>query len=675
VNPQNGGTGSTAKRSPTTVWQAWRAYVECLHSPLSQRGTAMNAVAGRGDVGLSRYPPAEGERNSPVLGPSPAVSPPPANGISPFTRPGETATPGMGAGPTIFREKGEADGQITPARVTSGSQVNTAIPLPDSNATCPPPIEHAAATTSDAPLPAAPGESEIDDYADVFESDMPASDDTAKRGTSQRAADRDLQRAGGAEIRPLLSQLGLDPLQDIGAGESGTIYQQVRDTGLSRYPPAEGVRTFPAAGGLAAENGPFGQNEAAWYSAHAQGTVVTQVHNVFPSPYIGPRSLLPHEPAANTMTGTVFYAARLWESARNDTQVIFNPEIAGGSGFSGTNGVAGFPNAEATRVGVVNPTPYIARLYVRQNFGFGGEREFAADENNQVAGERDVRRLSVIAGKLAAPDLADDNRYAHDPRTQFLNWALVYNGAWDYPANVRGYTYGAALDYNHSRNLSFVYGIFLEPAAANGAPFDWHIGKAAGQVAEVEKRYELNGRPGALRLMTFLNHAHMGNYNEALQLMPVDPDITKTRSYRYKYGYCLSFDQALTDDVGCFCRLGWNDGHSESWAFTEIDRTASAGLVMGGRWWCRPNDRIGLAGVLNGISGPHRDYLAAGGIGFIIGDGKLSYGLEQILETYYAWRITNGIVVTLDFQEIVNPGYNTDRGPVEVGSIRVHWDH
>ena len=217
--------------------------------------------------------------------------------------------------------------------------------------------------------------------------------------------------------------------------------------------------------------------------------------------------------------------------------------------------------------------------------------------------------------------------------------------------------------------------MFTEPAVANGAALDWHLLKAQGQVAELEERYQINSRPGEARFMVFLNHAHMGNYNEALQLMPVDPDITKMRSYRYKYGFGMSIDQEITDDLGFFSRLGWNDGHSESWAFTEIDRTASAGFVLGGRRWCRPYDRIGLAGILNGISGPHRDYLEAGGLGFIIGDGRLKYGLESILETYYAWQVTTGIVVTLDFQEIVNPAYNTQRGPVEVGSIRVHWDH
>ena len=183
---------------------------------------------------------------------------------------------------------------------------------------------------------------------------------------------------------------------------------------MSRYPPAEGERSFPSAGAPAEAKGLFGKNEAAWYSAHAQATVVTQVHNVFPAPYTGPKSLKPSEPAANTMTGTVFYAARLCESERNDTQIIFNPETAGGGGFSGSAGIAGFPNGEATRVGVPNPTPYIARLYVRQTFGFGAS---GSGHPRREPGRRraDVRRLAVIVGKLAAPDIADDNRYAHDP--------------------------------------------------------------------------------------------------------------------------------------------------------------------------------------------------------------------------------------------------------------------
>ncbi len=642
----------------------------------SQSGPGMNVGQGRDDTGLSTFPPAEGERNAPVEEPRPPSGAPPNESSGAASPPGPAAANSPRMRANARQGKGGADRQIVPAQAMTVSQVNDLLPFPYLSSTGLLPVGPVLTSmTGTLCLAAALRESANDEDQDVFDADTLESKGPRKTSGSQGIADGAIKRVGAAEIRPLLARLGLDPFQTFGSGdEPADISRQQRDTGLSRYPPAEGERTIPSDGAGAA-NGAFGKNETAWYSAHAQATVVTQVHNVFPSPYIGPRSLKPSEPAANTMTGTVFFATRLCESERNDTQLIFNPETAGGSGFSGTDGIAGFPNGEATRVGVENPTPYIARLYVRQTFGFGGEREWAPDENNQVAGERDVQRLSVIVGKLAAPDIADDNRYAHDPRTQFLNWALVYNGAWDYPANVRGYTYGVALDYNHSKNLSFSYGVFTEPAVANGAALDWHLLKAQGQVAEMENRFEINERPGTLRLMTFLNHAHMGDYTEALQLMPVDPDITKTRSYRYKYGFCMSFDQALSDDIGFFSRLGWNDGHTESWAFTEIDRTASAGFVMGGRWWCRPDDRIGLAGVLNGISGPHRAYLEAGGIGFIIGDGKLKYGLEQCLEMYYAWKVANGIVLTLDFQEIANPGYNTQRGPVEVGSIRVHWDH
>lgn len=638
---------------------------------------ATNVGEGRSDTGVSSFPPAEGERNPPAEEPRPPSGAEPTDDNGAVNPPGPTAANRPRAGANARKGKGGADRQIVPARATTVSQVNDVLPFPYFNSTGLLPVGPLVTSmTGTLCLAAALRESEKDEDQDIFDSDTLGSDGPGRTSGGEAIADSQIKRVGAAETRPLLARLGLDPWQTFGSGgESGNISQRPRDTGLSRFPPAEGERSLPSAGAPAEANGLLGKNEAAWYSAHAQATVVTQVHNVFPAPYTGPHSLKPSEPAANTMTGTVYYAARLCESERNDTQIIFNPEVAGGAGFSGTDGVAGFPNGEATRVGVPNPTPYIARLYVRQTFGFGGEREWAPDDENQVAGERDVRRLAVIVGKLAAPDIADDNNYAKDPRTQFLNWALVYNGAWDYPANVRGYTYGVALDYNHSKNLSFSYGVFTEPAVANGAPLDWHLLKAQGQVAEMENRYELNGRPGTIRLMTFLNHAHMGNYNEALQLMPVDPDITKTRSYRYKYGCGVSFDQALTDDIGFFSRLGWNDGHSESWAYTEIDRTASAGFVMGGRRWCRPYDRIGLAGILNGISGPHRDYLEAGGLGFILGDGRLKYGLEQILETYYAWQVSTGIVVTIDFQEIVNPGYNTQRGPVEVGSIRVHWDH
>ena len=278
------------------------------------------------------------------------------------------------------------------------------------------------------------------------------------------------------------------------------------------------------------------KDEPAWFSGHAQATVVTQAHNDFPSPYVGAHSLLPIEPAATSVTGTLFLAARLWDQGI----LVFDPEIAGGTGFSGTQGVAGFPNGEITRVGVAAPTPYIARLYCQHTIGFGGEQEKVEDGPNLIAGMRDVDRLTITMGKFTVTDIVDDNRYSHDPRTQFLNWSLMYNGAYDYPANVRGYTFGVAFDRNF-KDWAFRYAILAEPSIANGAPLDPHIAKANGNVAEVERRYKLCDRPGKLRVLAYLNNAHMGDYEESIAQMPVDPNITDTRSYRVKYGFGAEF--------------------------------------------------------------------------------------------------------------------------------------
>ncbi len=411
--------------------------------------------------------------------------------------------------------------------------------------------------------------------------------------------------------------------------------------------------------------------EPEWFSAHAQATMITQIHDHFRSPYAGPNSLLPSEPSATSLTATLYLAARLWENDENSGTVVFNPEITGGTGFSGVTGLAGFSNGEIQHLGTPEPRPYIARLFVQETIGLGGEQEKLEDDANQIAGTRDVDRLTLFLGKMAAEDLADNNKYSHDPRTQFLDWSLMYNGAWDYPANVRGYTFGLGLDFNQ-KWWAFRYGIFLEPATAQGAAFDPHVIEALGQVAELEERWERDCHPGKLRLLAFLNHANMGNYRDALAMMPVNPDITATRRYRIKYGFGLNLEQELCKDLGFFARLGWNDGHSESWAFTEIDETASAGLALKGRRWCRPNDTIGVAYVANGLSSAHRDYLASGGLGFIIGDGALNYAAEEIVETYYDFQIKKGIDVTVNFQGVEHPAYNADRGPLAVFSLRVH---
>ena len=412
------------------------------------------------------------------------------------------------------------------------------------------------------------------------------------------------------------------------------------------------------------------EDELTWLSIHGQGTIVLQGNGRFRSPYEGPISLLSKFNYRTTETATLFLAARVWEGG----EIVFNPEIAGGVGLSGTMGMGGFPNGEATRVGVPQPTPYFARLLVRQTFGFGGEQEKIEDGPNTIAGYRDVNRLTIAFGKMSATDSLDNNRYSHDPRTQFLNWSLMYNGAWDYPANVRGYTYGITFDLNQEE-WAARYGIFAVPTVANGAELDPRFLRGEGHVVELERRYECDDQPGRITFSVYANLAHMGKYRDSLALSPINPDITATRSYRVKFGFGLNWEQKLNEELGVFARLGWNDDQTESWAFTEIGRTAALGLLLKGNRWNRAEDEVGLAVVVNGLSDAHRDYLAAGGLGFIVGDGQLHYGAETILETYYNWQLKKGINLTFDFQLAFNPGYNQDRGPVAIGAVRLHFEY
>ncbi|MFO0934988.1 MAG: carbohydrate porin [Gemmataceae bacterium] len=412
------------------------------------------------------------------------------------------------------------------------------------------------------------------------------------------------------------------------------------------------------------------KDEPTWYSMHGQATVVNQGNFPFHAPYAGPNSLISSSRIDSTATATLFLASRLpWQGG----EIVFNPEVAGGTGLSSTTGMAGFPNGEATRTGLLEPTPYIARLFIRQVFGLGGGTEEVPDGVNQVAGTRDRNRLTFQLGKMAAPDIIGDNPYSHDPRTQFLNWSLMFNGAWDYPANVRGYTYGGTVELTLG-DWAFTYGVFGEPAEANGADIDPRILNAQGHVVEIEKALILGDRPGKIRIIPFLNRANMGNYREALALSPVNPDIMATRSYRMKYGVFVNYEQELTDTLSLIARAGWNNGQSETWAFTEIDQTAVLGLLIKGTEWGRPADRVGIAGVMNGLSNAHRDYLAAGGVGFIVGDGQLRYSPESILEMYYNCQLREGLFVTLDFQGVLNPAYNRDRGPVGILGLRTHFE-
>jgi high affinity Mn2+ porin len=407
-----------------------------------------------------------------------------------------------------------------------------------------------------------------------------------------------------------------------------------------------------------------------WYTIHAQATVILQGYAPFRSPYTGTNSFVSAYELRTTATSTLFFAAKLpWEGGL----LIINPEESGGRGVSDVFGLGGPPNGEAVRVGNPQPTPYFARFLLQQTISLGGEWEKLANIANQIPEPRYKNNVVIKIGKMPAIDDFDDNTYSHDPRLQFLNWSFMYNPTWDYGANTRGYTYGFDIEANIA-DWSARYGAWQVPRVANQEEFDSRILKAWSMAWEVEQRWTiLNDLPGTARLLGWLNSAHMGSYRDSLQLSPVNPDITATERYRLRGGLGLSWEQELVkNELAVFGRLGYADGHAETWAFTEVERTISIGMLLKGKAWDRPKDEIGLAVAFNGLGPQHRDYLAAGGLGFELGDGKLNYGPETIVETYYSVRVRKGIYVTLDLQGIANPGYNRDRGPVGLIALRTH---
>jgi high affinity Mn2+ porin len=402
-----------------------------------------------------------------------------------------------------------------------------------------------------------------------------------------------------------------------------------------------------------------------------QATSIGQAHDNFHAPYTGPFSLDGHAEAEASLTTTLFTGFRL----AHDTELYFDPEIAGGKGFSNVDGLANASNGELPRVASATPKPYIARLYITQDFGFGVEKESVESEENQLGGSRPMTRYSIYAGRFTVTDFFDDNAYTHDPRSQFMGWGVMYNGAWDYPADTRGYTWGWVHEF-HTRNWSLRYGSAAEPKTANGLRFDRRLFRDRGDSFEGERRYRPRKHPGAARVLMFLLHTNSGSYGEALQLAAktgATPDINNTLEIgRLKYGFGLSVDQEIAKDLGVFGRLGWNDGKTESFAFTAIDRLATGGMSLGGSRWGRPNDTVASELTVSGLSAVHAQYLAQGGLDFLIGDGRLRYGPETIWESYYSARLREGLTTSLDAQYVVNPAYNRDRGPVWIGSLRVH---
>ena len=416
------------------------------------------------------------------------------------------------------------------------------------------------------------------------------------------------------------------------------------------------------------ENEPVSEN----WNAKFQSTYVWQHKPGFNAPYSGPLSLSPQPENTYTGTATMALGTRLWD----DAELYFDPEIAVGVPLSNLTGLGGFYNGEITRASGDIPILYMVRLFMRQTWGQGGGEVALLSAMNQMAGVVDKNRTVLTLGFLPPLDIFDNNQYAHDPRTQFMNWCNMTHCAFDYAADARGNSWGVALEY-YRDDWVLRFGQFMQPILANQLPLDGAFFKHFGQNFEIEHAHQLGGQPGKLRLLAFRNAAVMGGYDDAMIYAAANggvPDTANTLRERQKYGLGINLKQAITPALGIFSRAMWQDGSSDTYAFTEVHRSLSAGLSLNGAVWGRERDTLGVSVIHNEISNAYQTYLAAGGVGFFIGDGKLNYRPEQILETYYSLNLTRNVWFTADYQYVRSPAYNADRGPLSIVGVRLHWE-
>ena len=407
------------------------------------------------------------------------------------------------------------------------------------------------------------------------------------------------------------------------------------------------------------------------FDLHAQATYIRQYKPSFPAPYSGDHSFGPGRAWAYTFTSTLFFGVQ----AGDGLELYWNPEFTQGLPFSGLQGLGGYANGEQQRTSGTALRGYRARLFARKTWNIGGGLEPQESEANQVKTRYAAERLVLTAGNFSVLDVFDVLDYSHDPRTQFMNWSSLTYGAWDFPADARGYTWGAALEYITPR-YQFRAGRFLVPVESNGLRLDWAYGRRYGDVAEIEIPYKLAGRAGVVRLLGFHNEVNAGSFDEARAAAPGGvPDVASVRRVQAKRGVGIGTQLELTEGVGVYARAGWSDGRTETFMFTEIDRSLAAGLLVKGGLWGRAEDSAGLAAYVNGLSQPHRNYLAAGGLGFFLGDGRLNYASERIIEAFYSLHVGKGTALSAGVQRIANPGYNRDRGPADILSVRLHWDY
>jgi len=405
------------------------------------------------------------------------------------------------------------------------------------------------------------------------------------------------------------------------------------------------------------------------FAAHFQFTYVEQQTSDFRAPYRGPNSLSPRI-GAETTDATIYAGLSLWSGAEG----WLNAEIDQGFGLDNTLGVAGFPSAEAYKVGKNQPYLRLPRLFVRQTIDLSEAREHVDASANQLAGAHGIDRLVFTVGKLSVSDIFDTNLYAHDQRADFLNWTAIDAGTFDYAADAWGYTVGAAVEW-YQGAWALRAGIFDLSNVPNSAQLEPAFHEFQTDF-EIEKRHQIGGRDGKLLLTVFDTRGRMGLLDDAVaraEASGTPIDVAAVRRYRSRAGASLSVEQQIAEGLGFFARVGKAGGNVEAYEFTDVDRAAVAGLALQGTRWHRGGDSVGMAAMVNGISAARQRFLNAGGLGILVGDGKLPHpGAEQIVETYYSFAVLSYAHLTLDYQWINNPAYNRDRGPVSVYAVRVH---
>jgi high affinity Mn2+ porin len=405
------------------------------------------------------------------------------------------------------------------------------------------------------------------------------------------------------------------------------------------------------------------------FAIHGQFTYVEQETSSFNAPYAGPNSLSPNH-GAETVDATLYVGTRLWTGAEG----WFNGEVDQGFGLDDTLGVAGFPSGEAYKIGKHQPYLRLPRLFLRQTLNLDDTRQSVDAAANQLGGSRSANRLVITVGKFSVTDLFDTNQYAHDPRTDLLNWAAVDAGTFDYAADAWGYTVGAALEW-YQGAWTLRGGLFDLSNVPNSVHLDPGFHEFQS-ILEIERRHEIAALPGRVSLTVFDSRGRMGLLNDAVQRAEstgTAVDIASVRAYRSRAGASLNLEQQLAAGFGFFARLGKAGGNVEAYEFTDIDRTVSAGVSLQGTRWHRADDTLGLAAINNGISAARERYLNAGGLGILVGDGRLPHpGPEQIIETYYSLSVLRAAHLSFDYQWINHPAYNRDRGPVSVVAVRVH---